>query len=217
MTARRSQGYLKNIAGAPLRAMMRLGGSPWAEKLHLQGPMKSILFHATRASVKAAVAGSTFVRRPATGDAQRLASSKAGGLFDLNPTEDQSLMRDAMRRFADEALRPAARGADDAAMAPEDLLAQGHSLGLAGLAIPEALGGGATERSSVTHAIIAEELARGDMGLAVALLSPLAVVHSIVAWGTAEQQARYLPPFLGNRFVAAALAVLEPRPLFDPM
>ena len=122
-----------------------------------------------------------------------------------------------MRRFAEEVLRPAARGADDAAAAPDDLLEQGHALGLAGLAIPEALGGAATERSSITNAIIAEELARGDMGLAVALLAPLAVVHAVVAWGTAEQQARYLPAFLGDRFVAAALAVLEPRPLFDPM
>ena len=100
---------------------------------------------------------------------------------------------------------------------PAGLLEQGHALGLAALAIPEALGGAATERSSVTNAIIAEELARGDMGLAVALLAPLAVVHAVVAWGTAEQQARYLPAFLGDRFVAAALAVLEPRPLFDPM
>jgi alkylation response protein AidB-like acyl-CoA dehydrogenase len=218
MTTRRSSGWsFEHIAGAPMRAVMRLGGSSLAERLHLRGPMQRILFHSTRASVRAAMASSAFARGRAARDPMRLGSSKSAGVFDLNPTGDQTLIRDTMRRFADEVLRPAARGADDAAAPPADLLGQGHALGLAGLAIPEGLGGVATERSSVTQALIAEELARGDMGLAVALLAPLAVVHAVVAWGTAEQQARYLPPFLGERFVAAALAVLEPRPLSDPM
>jgi hypothetical protein len=55
------------------------------------------------------------------------------------------------------------------------------------------------------------------MGLAVAMLSPLAAVNAIVEWGTAEQQTRYLPEFLGDTHVPAALALLEPRPLFDAM
>jgi hypothetical protein len=55
------------------------------------------------------------------------------------------------------------------------------------------------------------------MGLATAILAPLAVVHAIVTWGNADQQRHYLPFFLSERFVPAALALLEPRPLFDPM
>jgi hypothetical protein len=86
-----------------------------------------------------------------------------------------------------------------------------------GLAVPEALGGAAPTRSAVTGALIAEELSRGDMGLATAILAPLAVVHAIVTWGTAAQQEHYLPMFLTDRFVPAALALLEPQPLFDPM
>ena len=35
-------------------------------------------------------------------------------------------------------------------------------------------------------------------------------------WGDADQQATYLPAFVGDDVPAAALAVLEPRPLFDP-
>ncbi len=200
-----------------LKALTRFSGSDLAERLHLQRPLQRLVFRGTRAGVQAAIARTPFARRRGAAEPERLASSKSGGLFDLTPTEEQSLMRDSMRRFASEVLRPAARAADDAAEPPDDLLAQGHALGLAGLAIPEGLGGAATQRSSVTQALIAEELARGDMGLAVALLSPLAVVHAVVAWGTGEQQARYLPAFLGDRFVPAALAILEPRPLFDPM
>jgi alkylation response protein AidB-like acyl-CoA dehydrogenase len=55
------------------------------------------------------------------------------------------------------------------------------------------------------------------MGLAVAALAPISAVNAIVEWGTAEQQARLIPPFLGDKFVPASIALLEPRPLFDPM
>jgi alkylation response protein AidB-like acyl-CoA dehydrogenase len=55
------------------------------------------------------------------------------------------------------------------------------------------------------------------MGLALAVLAPLGVVNAIVDFGTRDQQARFLPMFTaGDRFVPAALALLESRPLFDP-
>ncbi|HTB74927.1 MAG TPA: acyl-CoA dehydrogenase family protein [Polyangiaceae bacterium] len=217
MTRRSSGLSLQDIAGAPLRALTRFGGSQLAARFHLHEPAEKVIFEATRSAARAIAASAAFVRSAKSADPKRLAPSTGSGLFDLTPTEDQALMRDAMRRFADEALRPAARAADDAAAPSDEILQQGHALGLAGLSIPEELGGVATERSSVTNALIAEELARGDMGLAAAILSPLAAVQAIVEWGTGAQQARFLPPFLGDRFVPAALAVLEPRPLFDPM
>jgi alkylation response protein AidB-like acyl-CoA dehydrogenase len=217
MTRRSSGLSLEYIAGAPLRALTRLGGSQLVERLHLRAPTEKAIFEATRAGARAISASVAFVRSTRSTEPKRLVATQAPGLFDLTPTEDQALMRDSMRRFADEVLRPAARGADDAAAPPDEILQQGHALGLAGLSIPEELGGVATERSSVTNALIAEELARGDMGLATAILSPLAAVQAIVEWGTGAQQARYLPPFLGDRFVPASLAVLEPRPAFDPM
>jgi alkylation response protein AidB-like acyl-CoA dehydrogenase len=68
----------------------------------------------------------------------------------------------------------------------------------------------------VTNVLVAEDLARGDMGLALAALAPVSVVHALVDWGTAEQQGSYLPAFVGDKFYPAALALLEPRPLFDP-
>jgi alkylation response protein AidB-like acyl-CoA dehydrogenase len=216
--SRRSSGMsLQDVAGAPLRALTRFGGSELAERLGLRGAAQKAIFHGTRAGALAITQGVAFVRSKSAADAKRLTPSTSTGLFDLTPTEDQVLMRDSMRRFAEEVLKPAARAADDAAEPPAELLEQGHSLGLAGLAIPEELGGVATERSTVTNVLIAEELARGDMGLATAILAPLAAVQTIVELGTGAQQARYLPPFLGESFVPAALAILEPRPQFDPM
>jgi alkylation response protein AidB-like acyl-CoA dehydrogenase len=42
------------------------------------------------------------------------------------------------------------------------------------------------------------------------------VSNALVLWGDAEQQATYLPSFVGDNVPAAALAILEPRVLFDP-
>jgi alkylation response protein AidB-like acyl-CoA dehydrogenase len=54
------------------------------------------------------------------------------------------------------------------------------------------------------------------MGLAVACLAPAAVSTALSLWGDEEQQATYLPEFVGDQIPAASLAILEPRPLFDP-
>jgi hypothetical protein len=121
-----------------------------------------------------------------------------------------------MRRFAGEVLRPAAEAADEAQVPPAEILARSAELGLAMLAVPERLGGVGEERSPVSSTLVIEDLAWGDMGLALAALSPVAVVTAIADHGTAEQQARYLPAFAGDAFVPAALALLEPEPLFDP-
>jgi len=65
--------------------------------------------------------------------------------------------------------------------------------------------------------LVAEALAHGDLGLAVATLAPGAVATAIATWGTDEQQQTYLPAFTGDDVAAAALALTEPRPLFDAL
>src|SRR6201999_3268590 len=79
------------------------------------------------------------------------------------------------------------------------------------------LGGVFDERSAMTTVLLAETLAHGDAGLAVAALAPAAVSTALSLWGDEEQQAKYLPAFTGDDIPAAALALLAPRPLFDPM
>ena len=49
------------------------------------------------------------------------------------------------------------------------------------------------------------------MGIAVACLAPAAVSTALSLWGDADQQATYLPAFVGEDVPAAALALLEPR------
>src|SRR3546814_15433618 len=82
--------------------------------------------------------------------------------------------------------------------------------------IPEALGGAGNERSAVANVLVAEALAHGDMGLALACLAPSAVSNALVLWGDEAQQSTYLPAFVGEHAPVAALAIHEPQPLFAP-
>jgi alkylation response protein AidB-like acyl-CoA dehydrogenase len=199
------------LSRQPLRLLTRLGGAGWLDQLGLRKPAEQALFHTAKAVAEAAT---SLGKRQAPA---RLDAPPPSDLFDLSPTDEQDLMIATARRFADDVLRPAAAEADEACAAPPALLARSGDLGLAPLVIPEALGGVADHRSLVTSALTAAELARGDLGLAFALLAPLGAVDALVRFGTAEQQARYLPRFAEQPFVPAALALLEPRVGFDPL
>lgn len=126
------------------------------------------------------------------------------------------MLRDAAGDFALTRLRGAAADADDARATPPALLEQANELGVTMVGVPEELGGALAERSATTAVLLIEALARGDMGIAVACLAPAAVATAISLWGDADQQAGYLPEFVGDDVPAAALAVLEPGPLFNP-
>ena len=127
------------------------------------------------------------------------------------------MLQEACRDFAAAEIRPAAQQADFDRSAPDELLAQANELGINMLGVPEELGGVMHEQAAVTSVLIAEALAHGDMGIAYAALAPGAVATAIGHWGTAEQEAIYLPAFAGEDTPAAALAILEPQPLFDPL
>jgi len=127
------------------------------------------------------------------------------------------MFQEAVRDFAEAKVRPAAQDADAKRETPEELLSQTSELGVNMLGIPEELGGVMTEQAATTSALVGEALAHGDMGIAYAALAPGAVATAIGRWGTAEQEATYLPAFAGEDAPAAALALLEPRPLFDPL
>lgn len=63
---------------------------------------------------------------------------------------------------------------------------------------------------------MAEALAYGDMGLALPILAPGGVASALTHWGSADQQATYLPEFAGEQVPQACVAIAEPHALFDP-
>lgn len=147
----------------------------------------------------------------------RLTSAPKGSdYFDLTPDDDQKMIVETVKEFAEEVLRPAAHDADTAAAYPPDLIAKAAELGITAVNIPEAFEGIAEHRSTVTNTLVAEALAYGDMGLALPILAPGGVAAALTHWGSADQQATYLPAFAGENVPQACLAIAEPRPLFDP-
>ena len=138
-------------------------------------------------------------------------------LFDLTLSDEQALMRETARRFAATEMRPSSRRADEAGQAPEGFYARSADLGFTVVPIPEELGGMGAARSPVSNVLIAEDLAYGDMSLAIGALSSLSFINTIIDQGSAEQQRALLPPFTEQAARAAPIALMEPGLRFDPL
>ena len=99
-------------------------------------------------------------------------------------TPDQEMIRDAVRDFAQRELWPHAAAWDKQHHFPKEAHKGLAALGAYGICVPESLGGIMEERSAMAGTLVAEALARGDMGLAVASLAPGAVATALGLWGT---------------------------------
>jgi alkylation response protein AidB-like acyl-CoA dehydrogenase len=200
-----------------LRALNRLAGSELVDRLGLREPTERFLHGASRTTARTATrAGRTFAAAQKLSRPARQPRAGRSDLFDLTATEEQQMLRESVRDFALAKLRTAAEEADAQCATPPALLSQSNELGLATVGVPEELGGAVERRSAVTSVLMSEALAQGDMGIAVACLAPAAVSTVLSLWGDADQQARYLHEFVGENVPAAALAVIEPRALFNP-
>jgi len=135
-------------------------------------------------------------------------------MIDFEPTEEQALVIETVRQFAENEIRPVSRSTDEAGAPPVTVLEAAHELGLVANGLPEAFGGGG-ERSAMTGALIAEELAWGDLAIALAILSPALVGYPVADFGSESQQEDVLPGLTGGSFVPGSLAVVEPRFDFD--
>ncbi|OBF21522.1 acyl-CoA dehydrogenase family protein [Mycobacterium sp. ACS4331] len=196
-------------------------GQEFLDKYNLRDPLNRGLRYGVKTAFSAAGATTRqFKRVQGIGKAPtRLPSNRAekkSDYFDLTPDDDQKMIVETVKEFAEEILRPAAYDADAAAQYPADLLTKAAELGVTAINIPEDFDGIAEHRSTVTNALVAEALAYGDMGLALPILAPGGVASALTHWGSADQQATYLREFAGENVPQACLAIAEPHALFDP-
>jgi alkylation response protein AidB-like acyl-CoA dehydrogenase len=204
--------------GFAVAVLNRVAQTGALDRFGLRKPTERLVFEATRSGFRTLGAVNRQFARAGKkgGKPTRPSAAKAKGVFDLTPSEDEQMLVDLVSEFAAEVLRPAAAEANDTASAPEAVLKSSLEIGLPILGVPEKLGGVSSERSAMAGTLVAEALAKGDMGLAVATLAPGAVSTALSLWGTEAQQSTYLPAFTGDDVPAAALALTEPQPLFDP-
>ena len=217
-TATEEKGVAERSMGLGLRWLSKLAGSDLLDRIRIRKQVERALFSGTKNGFRSAtVAGRTFKAAQSLTGPARQKTGKPRTLFDVTPDEEQQMLQEGVRDFADAKVRPVAKQADFDRATPEEILSQANELGVNMLGVPEELGGVMHEQAAVTSVLIGEALAHGDMGIAYAALAPGAVATAIGHWGTPEQEAAYLPAFTGEDTPAAALAILEPRPLFDPL
>jgi alkylation response protein AidB-like acyl-CoA dehydrogenase len=113
--------------------------------------------------------------------------------MDFELSEEQVLLRRTVRDFAEAELAPHSRDWDEKQAFPREVFGKLGALGLAGVCWPEEYGGSGL--STLDWAIVMEELARVDAGVALSLAAHhgLCSAHLNLA-GSEEQKRRLLPP-----------------------
>lgn len=113
--------------------------------------------------------------------------------MDLTLSEELKDLREAAARFAANEIAPHAQEWDRNEQFPPDMIRKLGEQGFMGILVPEKFGGAGGNYKA--FAIVLEELARHDGGLALAVEAHngLCCEHILVA-GTEEQKAKYLPP-----------------------
>ncbi len=136
-------------------------------------------------------------------------------MISFSLTEEQQMLVDAVRRYAQRDMRKSMRDADESGDLPENLIESGWELGLTPSSIPETYGGFG-EHSAITGALFAEELAWGDLSAALKLLTPNLLAIPLLEYGTDAQKEALLPQFCDMEFVPATAALIESGITFDP-
>ena len=110
--------------------------------------------------------------------------------FDL--TEEQQMIRDTVRDFAEREIKPVAQELDEKAEFSDDITAKMGELGLFGMYLPEKYGGQGLD--TLSYIIAVEELARIDGSQAATLAAHNSLgIGPIYYYGTEEQKMKYLP------------------------
>ena len=136
----------------------------------------------------------------------RLRSEKS--MFGFEPTEEQKMLIEAVHRYAENDLRAAAHEADESGELPVDLIEKGWELGVLQASVPERYGGFG-ERSAVTGALAAEELAWGDLSGALAVMAPGGYALSVLLAGSEEQKSSLIPPVIEAEWKPYVSAFVE--------
>lgn len=129
-------------------------------------------------------------------------------------SEEQRLLRDSVRQFVDEVVRPRAKEIDETGEFPRQFFAQAGELGLAGVTVPEEYGGAGMD--PLSYSLVIEEISRvcASSGVILSVNNSL-VCDPILKFGTEEQKDEFLKP-LANGQMLGCFALTEPEAGSDP-
>ena len=120
--------------------------------------------------------------------------------MDFGFTEDQQLLRDTVREFAESQILPHVMEFDESQEYPREIMAKAAELGLFGILFPERYGGAGL--GYMEYAIAIEELSRvdGSVGISVAAHNGLCSNH-IYLFGNEAQHEKWLKPLASGEWI----------------
>ncbi|MCP4446484.1 MAG: acyl-CoA dehydrogenase [Myxococcales bacterium] len=132
--------------------------------------------------------------------------------FALN--DEQEMIRQTARDFAQRELLPQAAARDLSGEFPLKELGALAELGLMGVNVPDAYGG--AEAGALAFSVVMQELAKVDASVAVTVSVTNMVAELISAYGTDEQKKRHVSKITSGEAVCGAFALSEPQAGSDP-
>ncbi|PDW04534.1 acyl-CoA dehydrogenase [Candidatus Viridilinea mediisalina] len=122
--------------------------------------------------------------------------------MDFQTTQDQQMLREMVRQFAEQEGGPSAAVRDEEGIWPIELVKKMGELGLLGVAVSEDYGGAGLDY--VSYAMVIEELSRVDASLGViASVNNSLVCYGIEQFGSAEQKQELLTPLAAGNLLGA--------------
>ncbi|RMG58673.1 MAG: acyl-CoA dehydrogenase [Deltaproteobacteria bacterium] len=123
-------------------------------------------------------------------------------------TEEQKLIQDTARSFAEKELKPKAAEIDEKEEFPAEQVKALFDLGMMGMLVPEEYGGAGA--GPVAYALALTEIARGCASTAVTMAVQNMVAEAVYRFGNEEQRRKYLPPLVSGDLGPGAFALTEP-------
>lgn len=122
--------------------------------------------------------------------------------------DEQKLLREEVRRFAEEVVRPIAKDIDAKGVFPRDTIRQAAEMGLTGVAVPEEYGGAGMD--TISYCLIIEEISRvcASTGVILSVNNSL-VCDPLMKWANEEQKKQFLTPLAAGEKLGC-FALTEP-------
>jgi len=124
-------------------------------------------------------------------------------------TEEQKMLRDMVRDFAQTRIKPVAADLDENETFPEEIVAEMGDLGLMGIPYPDEYGGAGMDYTA--YAIAVEEIAKVCGSTAITLAAHISLgIGPIYLFGSEEQKKKYLPELCSGKTLGA-FGLTEPQ------
>ena len=129
--------------------------------------------------------------------------------MDFNLTEEQKLIQQTAREFANDQLRPGVIKRDENAEFPATQVKMMGELGFMGMMIPEEYGGAGLD--TISYCIVLEEIAKADASSAVIMSVNNSLVCQLIKnFGNENQKQKYLIPLATGEWLGA-FSLSEPQ------